>query len=156
MEIISKHLPLAWSLQHRRTERWSTLRALQFGRRRIPWPPGSCHPWAALPWRWKRPDKTIPTPPVIQRNQWCWTLTNSSLRYLGNAAVNVANGRPIWGGEAAIDATDHLINLLLKVLVLLNVRTGRDGDLDEDHLNRRKGCDVMMCGSNFSMQIALC
>jgi hypothetical protein len=58
--------------------------------------------------------------------------------YLGNAAVNVANRRPIWGREAAIDATDHLVNLLLKVLVLLDVRAGWDGDLNEDHLNRRE------------------
>jgi len=54
--------------------------------------------------------------------------------YLGNASINIANGRPVGGGEVAVDASDDLIDFLLQVLVLLDVSSRRHGYLHENHL----------------------
>ena len=43
--------------------------------------------------------------------------------YLRNASVNIADGRPVGGGEVTVDTSDDLINFFLQILVLFDVRS---------------------------------
>ena len=56
--------------------------------------------------------------------------------YLRHASINISYRRPGVCGEATIDVTNHFVQVLLELLILLNISPAWHCYLEQHHLEK--------------------